>query len=223
MKSLGLIGLFLVLLTTISWAQGHHKKAKLNPEAKAALKEFQKNEVYPVKKALHDEFMGQLSAEDVAFVAAKRQEQAQLKEEAKALRQQAKEARKAGEEVDRKALVAPIREKQKALLASMEPFMEQQQVALDKVSSALESHQTNWKAQRKAIVEQHTTAEEQAKMKEKIEQRKAKRQEKATENRVSEEDKAKAKLARFILWDGEMKQRGERKGKKGKRPAPRGE
>lgn len=224
MKNIGIIGLLIVLMTTIAWAQGHDRKGKerLNPEAKAALKELKEKEIYPARKAMYDDFMGQLSAEDKAFLAAKRQENEAIKAEAKTIRQQLRADRKAGKEIDHKTAMAPIREKREALLTSMKPFLESQQAVLEGIMRAMKEQQKEWKAKKKAILEQHTTAEERQKMEEKRDRMKAKMEEKAKEKGLTKEDKQLRKAAMFVLWDGEMKERkghGHKKGGKGKRRA----
>lgn len=209
MKKIGLIGLTLVLFTTIIFAQEQEKKRKhkLHPEAKAALKELREKEIYPTKKALYDEFMAQLSAEDKAYLEGKRQEAVVIKGKAKAARKQLKADRKAGKEVDRKTILAPIREERKALVASMKPFLESKHTALNQIMSTLEDHKQKWKEQKIAIIKQHTTAEEQQKMKMFKEKRKAKHEAMAKEKGIDEEQKWFYKAARFVLWDGEMKKR----------------
>lgn len=218
MKNLGLIGLLIVFMTTVAFAQGHHRKgkAKLNPEAKAALKELHEKEIYPAKKAMYDDFMGQLSAEDQAFLATKRQENEAIKQEAKTILHQLRADKKAGKEVDHKTAMAPIREKREALLTSMKPFLENQQTALEGIMRAMKEQHKEWKAKKKAIIEKYTTAEEQQKMEEKRDKMKARMQKKAKENGLNEEDKQWRKAARFVLWDGEMKERKEHTHKKGR-------
>lgn len=215
MKKLGLVGLMLVLFTTIIFAQEQEKKRKqkLNPEAKAALKELREKEIYPTRKALYDEFMAQLSAEDKAYLEGKRQEATVLKEKAKAARKQLKADKQAGKEVDRKTVFAPIKEQRKALVASMQPFLESKHAALNQVMDALNDHQQKWQEQKIAIIKEHTTAEEQQKMKAFKEKKSAKREAMAQENGIDEEQKWLHRAARFVLWDGEMKTR-ERGGKR---------
>jgi len=209
MKKLGLVGLMLVLLTTVIFAQEQEKKRKhkLNPAAKAALKELREKEIYPTKKALYDEFMAQLTAEDRAYLDGKRQEAAVIKEKAKTARKQLKADKKAGKEVDRKTVLAPLKEERKALVASMQPFLESKHESLNQVMSTLNDHKQKWKEQKVAIIKQHTTAEEQQKMKAFKEKKKAKREARAKENGVDEEQKWFNKATRFVLWDGEMKKR----------------
>ncbi len=225
MRNVGMIGLLVVLLVTVGLAQGRHEhkgKTKLSPEAKTALKEFHKNEVYPAKKALHDNFMGQLSAEDLAFVTAKRQESAALQAKSKAIHEKLRADKKAGKEVDRAAAMAPVREERKALVNSMRPFLEAQQGALDVAMKSLKANEETWRAKKKAIIEQHTTAEEQAKMKERRAKTKDRVKKGAKEHGISEEDRYIMKAARFVLWDGELKEQKARDGKK-KRGAPKAE
>ncbi|MGH1336209.1 MAG: hypothetical protein ACRBFS_08780 [Aureispira sp.] len=218
MKNVGLIGLLMMLLSTMVLAQGQGKKgkSKLSPEAKAALKELQEKEIYPAKKAMYDDFMGQLSAEDKAYLVEKRQEKEALKAEAKAVRQQLKKDRKAGKEVDSKTVLAPIREKQKALLIAMRPFLEAQQTTLDGIMRSLEKQQKEWSEKKKAIIEQYTTAEEQQKIAAQREKKRTKRAARAKENGVSAEDKQLMRAAKFVLWDGEMKKKKEKKRKGGR-------
>lgn len=215
MKSLGLISVLVVLFSTMVLAQGQGKrgKTKLNSEAKAALKELQEKEIYPAKKAMYDDFMGQLSAKDKAYLAEKRQEKQSLKEAEKVLLQQLRADRKAGKDVDIKTALAPIREKHKALSASMRPFLEAQETTLEGILRSLEQQQKDWKQKKKAIIEKYTTAEEQQKMMERHEKRKTKRVEATKKNDVSAEDKKWKRAAKFVLWDGKMKEKKEKKRK----------
>lgn len=209
MKKLGLIGLMLVVFTTLIFAQEQEKKHKhkLNPEAKAALVELREKEIYPTKKALYDEFMAQLSAEERAYLEGKRQEAAVIKEKVKTTRKQLKADKEAGKEVDLKAVLAPIKEERKALVASMQPFLESKHTALNQVMSTLKDHKQKWQEQKIAIIKQYTTAEEQEKIKAFREKKQAKREAKAKENGIDEEQKWFYKTAKFVLWDGEMKKR----------------
>ena len=215
MKNLGLISVLVVLFSTMVLAQGQGKrgKTKLNSEAKAALKELREKEIYPAKKVMYDDFMGQLSAEDKAYLTEKRQEKQALKEVEKTILQQLRADRKAGKEVDTKTALAPIQEKRKALLASMRPFLETQEAALEGILRSLEQQQKDWKQKKKAIIEKYTTAEEQQKMMARHEKRKAKRAEAATKKGVSAEDKKWKRAAKFVLWDGKMKEKKEKKRK----------
>lgn len=218
MRNLGLIGLLVVLLTTITLAQGQHRKgkAKLNPEAKAALQELNQKEIYPAKKELHSKFIGQLSAADQSFLEQKRQESKGLEEEAKKIREQMRADKKAGKEVDHKTAMAPLRDKRNSLLASMRPFLEAQKAPLEDVMGTLKEQQKVWKAKKKAILEKYTTAEEQEKMKAaRHDNMNSKHKEKAKKDGASEEDKELKRAVRFVLWDGEMKERKEGKHKKG--------
>lgn len=218
MKQFVLIILVLSLGLNVVFAQGEHRghkhhHPKLNKEAKAALQQFQKETIYPVKKEAHDQFLAALSQEDQTFLTQKRAEGKALHQEMRAMRQEMKGLRESGkskEEIHeaRKEKFAPLREKRHALMESMKPFMERNKVLIQTSLEPMKENHAAWKARRRAILDQHLSEEEKAKMdackKEKGERGHRGRQDSGKEGKRPEGRKGK-KVIRFVLWDGQMK------------------
>lgn len=198
-------------------AQEKAPRPKLNPEAKAALKAFQKEKVYPVRKAAHDQFLASLNDEDRTFLAAKQQEANKIMAEAKSVRKAAKKMKK--EEKSREDIkafrteaMAPVKEQRKALMESMKPFMERNAAAVKTALESIKPHRETWKKERQAILEQHLSAEELAALKARKEERKAKHQArkkgkgaKKGKEGVGKAQKQGKKATLFVLWDGTCK------------------
>lgn len=176
MKKIILVMLVIGLGLSVVFAQGGHKSdkhhkhhPKLNKEARAALQKFDKEEVYPVKKAAHNQFLAALSAEDRAFLDQKRVEEKALHQEMKAMHQEMKGLRdsdKTREEMHemRKEKLAPLREKRSAFMESMKPFMEKNEALVKTSMQPMKENHEAWKTKKKAILEQYLSAEEKAKM-----------------------------------------------------------
>ncbi|CAA6798922.1 MAG: Unknown protein [uncultured Aureispira sp.] len=174
MKQVILVILVLSLGLSVVFAQGRHKghkhhHPKLNKEARAALHEFHKETIYPVKKAAHDQLLATLSKEDQAFLAQKRVEGKALHQEMRSMHQEMKELRASGktrEEIHaiRKAKFAPLKEKRGAFMESMKPFMERNKALIQTAMEPMKEKHDAWKTKKEAIIAQYLSTEEQAKM-----------------------------------------------------------
>lgn len=232
MKNILLIGLSLLIGLTTVLAQGRKgpRGQHKNPALKAELKAYHQKEVLPVLQAKHDEFDKKLSAEDLAFLNAKRAESKQLHVAAKALHQKTRAAHKEGksrEEV--KELFGAERKKmhedKKALAETMQPFIERNQTLITQTQEELQANRAQWRTDRKAIFEKHRPADaptkeectKEGKDKGAHRHHKGKHHhkrhhkgehnpEKSAERKAMHEQR---KTMRFLLWDGEAKTSGE--------------
>lgn len=218
MKQFILVILVLSLGLSVVFAQGErrghkHHHPKLNQEARAALHEFQKETIYPVKKAAHDQFLATLSQEDRRFLEEKRAEGKAMHQEMRALRQEMKGLRERGksrEEMQeiRKEKFAPLKEKRHAFMESMKPFMEKNKALIQTSMEPMKENREAWKAKKKAIIEEYLSEEERAEMeackKQKGEGRHRGEHHAGKEGKQHEGRKGK-KAVRFVLWDGQMK------------------
>lgn len=210
MKKIAILALSFCFLLNNAFAQPKHRGQHgnhLSKEAKTELQKFQKETVYPVKKAEHDKFLSSLNQEDLAFLEAKRKEGKALQEEMKALRQKMQAERKSGKSkeemhAEMKAAFAPMKEKRQAFMQSMKPFMEHNQVAIKASMDVLKTKHESWMVERKAIVEKYLTAEQ----KEKMQAHKAEMDKKRSEHPERAEKHGKhgqmMHAVRFVLWDG---------------------
>ena len=220
MKKSILITLALSLMVTLAFAQ---KTDKLSKEEKAEMRAYYEEKVYPVKKAAHDQFIGGLSADDKAFLETKRAEKKSIHKESRAAQKELRSLRKDGKSKEelkaaRKTAMAPIKEKQKALAASMEPFMERNKALIETSIAPIKDNQEMWKDEKDAMLDGFLSEEDNAKRDAK-QAKKAKKSEKKSGDKASKG--AEKKLLSFVLWSGEMKKKQpkkkEGKGKKSKR------
>lgn len=198
---------------------GHHHKhhPKLSKEAKAALHKFEKETVYPVKKAAHDQFLAGLNPEDQAFLEQKRGEKEALKSKMQLLRKEMRQKKESGisreaMKAERKALFKPVRDEMKALMESMKPFMERNQALLKSSTSEMHAKRETWRGQKKTILDQYLSDEQKAKMEAHRKER-GERREDGKRGREHAEGRKIRGAVRFVLWDGEMKERRHCKGK----------
>jgi hypothetical protein len=201
---------------SVVFAQGKHKghkhHPKLNKEARAALQEFHKENIYPVKKGAHDQLLASLSQEDQSFLDQKRLEAKALHQEMKSMRQEMKGLRESGKSREemhaiRKGKFAPLKEKRHAFMESMKPFMEKNKALIQTSMEPMKENREVWKAKKKAILDQHLSAEEKAKMDAcKKERGERGHRGRAHGDKGHEQEGRKGKGAvRFVLWDGEMR------------------
>lgn len=207
MKKLILVIIGLCWTLNMAWAQGPHRPHKHHPklskEAKEELHQFHKTEIYPVKKAAHDKFLQGLNQEDLAFLDQKRMEEKALHEEIRELKKQGREWRESGKSREEiKAIFEPHREKRKAFMESMKPFMERHQELVNASMLELKAHKEDWKNQKHAILKKYLSEEEMTKMEAHRKKRGEKRAKHASKHKG---DKKAMKAVRFVLWDGEMK------------------
>ncbi len=234
MKKILIISIIISLSMNLLFAQSsekgprhHHKHhPKLSKEAKAELETLNKEKIYPVKKGAHDKFITGLPAEDLAFLETKRAEQKALKEEARAIHKKVRALKDSGmnkEQMREKAKesFAPLKEKRKAFMQSMKPFMERNQERLKSILEPMKEQKEGWKKEKKAIIDKYMTDEER----ERMEERKKKHEEKRAGNpqRANKKEMHKKHMGtvKFVLWDGEMRKKedckkGDRKCNKGK-------
>lgn len=220
MKQVILVILVLSLGLSVVFAQGRHKghkhhHPKLNKEARAALHEFHKETIYPVKKAAHDQLLATLSKEDQAFLAQKRVEEKALHQEMRSMHQEMRELRasdKTREEIHaiRQAKFAPLKEKRSAFMESMKPFMERNKALIQTSMEPMKENRDAWKTKKAAIIAQYLSTEEQANM-ETCKKERGERGHRGGHHghhgaQGAEGGKGRGKGAvRFVLWDGEMK------------------
>lgn len=215
MKRSILLMVLFSLLTTLGFSQ---KEAKLSKAEKAEMRAYYEEKIYPVKKAAHDKFLAGLSADDKAFLETKRAEKKTIAKDTRIVKKDLKAQKEAGKSKEelkaaRKTAMAPIKERQKALIASMESFMERNQALIESSIAPVKDNQEMWKEDKDAMLDEFLSEEDNAKRAEKKaekDQKSAKKTDKGAE---------KKKLS-FVLWDGEMK-KGPSKQKKGK-PSKRG-
>ncbi|WP_264789134.1 T9SS type A sorting domain-containing protein [Aureispira anguillae] len=222
MKKLLWVVMGLCFLINQSLAQAPHQGRKdhkplLSKEAKQELQEFHKKEIYPIKKATHDQFLKSLSQDDIAFLESKRAESKTLHQEAQALRQEMKALRTSGKDrkeirEEMKTAFEPIREKRKAFMESMKPFMERNMEVVKQSMETLKSHRETWKTQKREILKKYLSEEEIAKM----EAHRKKKQERHAQHAPKKSAHKKGgKAVKFVLWDGEFKT--PRHGKRGRK------
>lgn len=223
MKQAILVILVVSLGLSVVFAQGRHKghkhHPKLNKEAKAALHEFHKETIYPVKKAAHDRFLATLSQEDRTFLDQKRAEGEALHQEMKSMHQEMKGLRgsdKSREEMHevRKEKFAPLKAKRHAFMESMKPFMERNEALIKTSIEPLKENHAAWKAKKDAILEQHLSEEEKTKMADCKKEKGARghrgghhghKGDHAHKGDKKHEGRSGKGAVRFVLWDGEMK------------------
>lgn len=201
------------LLTTLGFAQ---KEAKLSKEEKAEMRAYYEEKVYPVKKAAHDKFLAGLSAEDIAFLEAKRAEKKSITKETRVVQKDLKAQKEAGKSKEelkaaRKTAMTPIKEKQKAFATSMKPFMERNQALIESSIAPIKDNKDIWKEDKNTMLDEFLSEEDNAKRAEK----KAKKSQKTAKSPEKMEKGVEKNKLSFVLWNGEMK-KGHSKKKKNK-------
>jgi hypothetical protein len=212
MKKSILITLALSLIVTLAFSQ---KTQKLSKEEKAEMRAYYEEKVYPVKKEAHNKFLAGLSADDKAFLETKREEKKVLHKEVRTAKKDLKALREEGKSKEelkaaRKTAMAPIKEKQKGLAASMKPFMERNQELIEASIAPIKDNKEMWKEEKEAMLDEFLSEEDNAK-------RDAK-QAKKSEKPGGKANKGDKKKLSFVLWSGEMKKKSpKKKGAKGKK------
>ena len=190
---------FLVAMSSTAEAQ-QKGKAKLSKECKTELRTFYQENVYPVKKAAHDNLMAGLSEEDVLFVNDQSGKKMAIREKMKAAKKEARAIRKNGgskEDVKAKMveLTKPIKAEYKALKESMKPFMDRNQALIEEAMAPFKETRKKWRAEKKIILDKCLTEEQKAKR----EARKA-NSKKDKDNKKAKAKKGHGKI-RFVLWN----------------------
>lgn len=193
MKYLVIIISTLLLLSASVWAQPC-KKTKLSEASKTALKTYHDNQIYPIKKAVYDQLLVSLSDADRALLDAKRVEFKALEVEVRAVKEQLRNDRQAGKESDYKTMMAPIREKRKAIMEALQPLLEGNKDVIQQAMQELKGHKETWKAAREDILKQNESAGTLDALKACREHHKARKG-----------HHKGAKVAQFLLWDGKPK------------------
>ena len=168
-----------LMITSLAFGQREKKKHhQPNPELKKEMHSYIEKNVVPVLQKSQDEFDAQLSAEDLAFVQAKRTELGQKRAEKKAEREAnrpTKEERKAMKEKmkdmseeERHAFKKEKMEKRKAmqgdrknknLKAEMKGFMERNEELIKTTMVGLKPNYKKWTADQKSIFERYRPAD----------------------------------------------------------------
>ncbi len=208
-KLLSIITLFALVGTSL-FAQGQksHKKHKKSEAHKTELRQHYEQKVYPVLKAEHTAFEAALSSDDLNFLMAKRAEAKTLKQEQRNMRKAMKAQKVAGnsKETVKAAFAeqrAELKAKRKALMESLEPFMEDHQNLIQQHIEVLKPYHKEWRAERQAIHQKHVGEDFQERKKRAKHQHKAALSE--AERAERQEARKKRKVLRFLLWDGELK------------------
>lgn len=219
MKKIALIVLITVLGLSLVFAQGKrkghkHHHPKWNKEAKAALQKFHQEEIFPVKKVAHDQFLAKLSQEDRVFLDQKREEGNALHQEMKSMRQEMKGLKDSGKSREemhemRKEKFAPLREKHKSFMESMKPFMEKNELLVKASMESIKENREAWKTKKEAILDQYLSEEEKTKRaeckKEGAEKHAHKGRHHGHRGEKGHEGRKGKAAVRFVLWDGEMR------------------
>ncbi|MDC0231035.1 T9SS type A sorting domain-containing protein [Aureispira] len=220
MKKMLVISLALCLCTNLLFAQGepkgplgphqHKHHPKLSKEAKDELNTYDKEKIYPVKKAAHDKFIESLSSEDLAFLNTKRAEGKAIQRGNRAIHKKVralKESEMTKEQMHEKMkeTFAPMKEKNITFMQSMKPFMERNKDLLMPIMESLKEPHQKWKKEKKEIIAKHLTDEQQEKReinKQKDDKKDAKHPERGQKHKMHKKHMGAVK---FVLWDGEMK------------------
>ncbi|MCH2023975.1 MAG: T9SS type A sorting domain-containing protein [Saprospiraceae bacterium] len=220
MKKMLILSLGLYLFTNMLYAQIDHKgprgphkhkhHPKLSKEAKDELYTYDKEKIYPVKKAAHDKFLKSLSSEDLAFLDMKRKEDRALQDENHETHKKIRALKESGMTKEQmhekmKESFAPMKEKRKTFMESMKPFMERNKNLLMPIMESLKEPHQKWKADKKAIIDKYLTDEQKEKIdlkKEAHKETRAKLPERGPKHKMHKKHMGAIK---FVLWDGEMK------------------
>lgn len=221
-----LVGALLLTSVFVFAQRGNHPKP--NPELKKEMRSYVEQEVVPVLQKTQAAFDRQLSAQDLAFLQAKRAEVAQAKEAMKTKHDEVRKLREQGmskEEIHEqmKAQKPEMRAKKQAFAESMKPFLEQNASLITRTMASLDPSYENWIADQKSIltkyeVELPAKAEQEGRHGlfglpmgphhrkhgpgKKGQGVKAEAGAKESKERVLTKEQHQA--MRFLLWDGEM-------------------
>ncbi len=168
-----------LMITSLAFSQrGKKKHHQPNPELKKEMQSYVEKNVVPVLQTAQDKFDAELSADDLAFVQAKRAEVAKKRaekkanheahraerkamkekvknmtdEEREAFRKEKKEERKAKKGGDHRA-------EHKAMKAEMKEFMERNKALIESTMTSLKPNYETWTSEQKAIFEKHRPAD----------------------------------------------------------------
>ena len=169
------------MVTSLAFSQRQKKdRPQPNPELKKEMQSYIEKNVVPVLQKSQDEFDAQLSAEDLAFIQAKRTLMAQKRAERKAAHEAnrpTEEERKAMKEkmknmtdeerqafrkekmAKRKGKRGEGKEERKAMRAEMKKFMESNEALVKSTMTSLKPNYEKWTADQKAIMEKYRPAD----------------------------------------------------------------
>lgn len=167
-----------LLVTTVAFSQREKKKRhQPNPALKKEMHSYIESNVVPVLKVEQNKFDRQLSADDLAFIQAKRELFAKKRAEKKAEHEAHRVERKAmreklknmtEEERDdfrkekmeqRKSKHGESKEERKAMKAEMKEFMKRNETLIKNTMTALKPNYETWTSEQKAIFEKYKPAD----------------------------------------------------------------
>ena len=167
------------MVTTLAFSQrGEKKHHQLNPELKKEMQSYIEKNVVPVLQTSQDEFDAGLSAEDLAFVQAKRAEVAKkraekkanheahraerkaMKEKVKNMTDQEKEAFRKEQMEKRKGVKhGEFKAERKAMKVEMKEFMKRNEALIKSTMTSLKPNYETWISEQKVIFEKHKPAD----------------------------------------------------------------
>lgn len=154
------LGILFCVMTLSAIAQPGERGGKFNPELRRALREHFQTQMLPVLSEQNRILEAGLSASDLQFLEAKRDQWTALKEQRRALHRQAREQMRQGKSPEEiKALHQSQRqalhESQRALFDELKPLVARNQSLIDGIAAALQPHFQTWREQRRALHEQY--------------------------------------------------------------------
>jgi hypothetical protein len=173
-----------LMVTTLAFSQrGEKEHHQPNPELKKEMQSYIEKNVVPVLQTSQDEFDAGLSAEDLAFVQAKRAEVANkraekkanheahrverkaMKEKVKNMTDQEKEAfRKEQMKKKKGEKHGEFKAERKAMKAEMKEFMKRNEALTKSTMTSLKPNYETWISEQKVIFEKHKPADTPAMM-----------------------------------------------------------
>lgn len=167
-----------LMITSLAFGQrGKKKHDQPNPELKKEMQSYIEKNVVPVLQTAQDEFDAELSAEDLAFVQAKRVEVAKkraekkanhevhqaerkaMKEKFKNMTDEEREAFRNEKKEMKKAKHGEFKEEHKAMKAEMKAFMERNEELIKSTMTSLKPSYETWTSEQKVILEKYRPAD----------------------------------------------------------------
>ncbi|MFK8010254.1 MAG: T9SS type A sorting domain-containing protein [Saprospiraceae bacterium] len=168
-----------LMITTLAFSQhGKKKRHQSNPELKKEMQSYVEKNVVPVLQTAQDKFDAELSADDLAFVQAKRVEVAKkraekkanheahraerkaMKEKVKNMTDEEREAFRKEKKEERKAKKGgEHRAEHKAMKAEMKEFMKRNKALIESTMTSLKPNYETWTTEQKAIFEKYKPAD----------------------------------------------------------------
>lgn len=178
------------------------KDKKENRKAcKAELKAYKEQNINPVMQNAYGQLVSGLSKEDAQFLEQKRAEEralkAELKDQRKTYKESTKDMDKEARKEKMKTFRQEAREKKKALMESMKPFLERNEALIAASMTTVKEKTPEWRAAKKEIKQKYMTEEQ----KEKMTARKKAHKSKA--DKKGKKHKRGHGAARLLFWDTE--------------------